>query len=219
MAATRGRIHEEVTMSQPSAELSRTSVVLFVRGGLLIALAAVAVRWPEETLLLAMVAAGAVAGTLGLIEVAGASVSKTLLSSRIFYLGHGLIFVGFGVLTATVSVATVPAATWLIVAWLLLHVTYAFLLAARLSYLPRVRNGLSLWGTINLGCALAVSYLPAPPTILALYLWGALYVVALGIVEVVAGAWINKHIFSPTRRAPVTARAGVSPATEGHKLI
>jgi uncharacterized membrane protein HdeD (DUF308 family) len=206
-------------MTQPSVELSRTSFVLYVRGLSLIALAAVGVRWPEQTALLAMVAAGAVAGTIGIFEVAAALASSEQLSSRMFSLGHGLVFIGFGVVTAFIPVATVPNVLWLASAWLMLSAIYTVLLAARLSYLPRVPEALLLWGAITLGCMLVIAFLPASFTILGLCYWGALYVAALGFIELGAARWINRHILPPARRNSVAARASVSHSTEGRRVI
>jgi uncharacterized membrane protein HdeD (DUF308 family) len=205
-------------MPQPSPELSRTSFVLLLRGFFLIVLGAVAVRWPEQTLVLAIVAAGGIAGTLGIFEVATAAATEMLPSSRMFYLGHGLVFVAFGVLSASVHVATVSVATTLAIIWLTLYVAYALLLAARVWYLSPARAGLLAWAFINTACAIATARFPARTTVGLLY-WGALYVAVLGVAQVVAGTWIKRHALSPTRRASVAAPAGASTATERQTVL
>ena len=69
-------------MPQPSPELSRASFVLLLRGFFLIVLGAVAVWWPEQTLLLAIVISGGIAGSLGIFEVATAAASEMLQIGR-----------------------------------------------------------------------------------------------------------------------------------------
>jgi hypothetical protein len=187
-------------MSEPSVEMSRLSFVLFLRGMFLILLSAVAIRWPEPTLLIAMVAAGGVVGSLGVFEVAAASVSETLPSTRVFLLGHGLVSVAFGVLTATIPVVSVPAATTLSLVWLLLYLTYTLLLTARLWYRHRVREALLLWSVITATCAVAIAFF-SPPTANALLYAGALYSGMLGVAQLVAAAWIHRGNQALTDRA------------------
>jgi uncharacterized membrane protein HdeD (DUF308 family) len=190
-----------------SVELSRTSGTALLRGAALIASGCIAVRWPDETLLLGLVGAGAIATALGLIEIAGALVSRTLWSSRAFYLGDGLVFVGFGVLIATVPVGTLRAAVTLCVTWLLVYVVYLGLLAARVWYHRPARVALLLWALVNFLCALLVTRLE-DQSILTLLYWGAFYTALLGFAEVAAGLWINRHFISPSRRDAAAARAG-----------
>jgi uncharacterized membrane protein HdeD (DUF308 family) len=201
-----------------SVELSRTSAVLQLRGLFLIVLGGVALRWPEQMLVLAIVAAGGIAGSLGIFEIATAVASKSLPSSRMFYLGHGLVFAGFGILTASAPVASVRVATTLTIAWLLLYVVYIMLLAGRLWYLQPAREALILWAVINFGSAIAAARFPAHSTLGLLY-WGALYVAVLGFAQIVAGAWISRHIFPPQRRVSVAARDGASIATERQTVL
>jgi uncharacterized membrane protein HdeD (DUF308 family) len=188
-------------MSEPSVELSRLSFVLFLRGMFLILLSAVAIRWPAPALLIAMVAAGGVVGSLGIFEVAAASVSEALSSTRVFLLGHGLVSVAFGVLTATIPVVSVPAATTLSLVWLLLYLTYTLLLTARLWYRHRVREALLLWSAITATCAATIAFF-SPPTVNALLYAGALYAGILGIAQLVAAAWIHRGNHVLTDRAP-----------------
>lgn len=188
-------------MPQPSVEMSRLSFVLSLRGVFLILLSAVAIRWPEPTLLIAMVLAGGVVGSLGIFEVAAASVSEALPSTRVFLLGHGLVSVAFGVLTATIPVVSMPAATALSLLWLLLYLTYTLLLTARLWYRHRVREALLLWSAITATCAVALAFFSLP-TVNALLYAGALYSGILGVAQLVAAAWIHRGNQDLTDRRP-----------------
>ncbi|HEU4993623.1 MAG TPA: DUF308 domain-containing protein [Gemmatimonadaceae bacterium] len=194
-------------MFRPSVELSRAAGTAQLRGSALVLLGCVAIRWPQETLFFSILAAGAIAGTLGIFEIAGALAGASLWSSRAFYLGEGLAFVGFGALTATVPATTPPVAARLTAAWLLVYAVYAALLAARVWYLAPARRFLIAWALVNIAVGVAVRRLAQQPLDALLY-WGAFYTAILGLVELVAGSWINRRFVLPTRRAAVAARAG-----------
>lgn len=178
-------------MTRRSVELSRLAFVLFVRGVFLIILGAGAIRWPEQTLLLGIVAAGGVVGTLGIFEVAAASISETLPSTKLFLLAHGLVSILFGALTATIPVASASTAAKLSVAFMVLYAAYAFTLAARLQFVRRARNTLRAWGTFNVFGVTLLAVARPDTTNQVLYA-GALYGAVLGALQLAAALWIRR---------------------------
>jgi uncharacterized membrane protein HdeD (DUF308 family) len=177
-------------MHHKSIELSRLAFVFVVRGTFLILLSAATLRWPAQTLLLFMVAAGGVVGSFGIVEVAAASISRALPSTKLFFLAHGVVSIGFGVLTAIIPVASVDLATGLGIGWMVVYALFAVVLAARLRYVPRARTMLTLWGTFNLGCAALLAFF-TPPTMIALLYAGALYAGLMGATQLLTAVWIR----------------------------
>ena len=148
-------------MYHHSVELSRLAFVFFFRGAFLILIAAASLRWPAQTLLLFMVAAGGIVGSFGIFEVAAASISRALPSTKLFLLAHGIISIGFGVLTAIIPVASVQLATGLAITWTVVYALFALVLSARLRYVPRARVTLVCWSVVSLCCAaLLVAFAP-----------------------------------------------------------
>ena len=172
-------------------DFERLAFTLLLRGAFAIPLAAVAIRWREPTLLLAMVAAGGVIGTFGIFELAAGLVSSALPSTRWFFLGHGVVSIAFGVLTASIPVASHDIALALSTGWLAVNACFSLLLSVRRWEYPGERLAILLWSGINTACAVAL-YLQPPPTTLALLYAAALYTFMLGIVQLIAAAWIHR---------------------------
>jgi uncharacterized membrane protein HdeD (DUF308 family) len=178
-------------MYHQSVELSRLAFVFFVRGAFLILLAAASLRWPAQTLLLFTVAAGGIVGSFGIFEVAAASISRALPSTKLFFLAHGIISIGFGVLTAIIPVASVRLATGLSIVWTVVYALFALVLAARLRYVPRARAMLLCWGVVSLCCVALLAAL-APPAMTALLYAVALYAGLMGAAQLLAAVWIRR---------------------------
>jgi uncharacterized membrane protein HdeD (DUF308 family) len=172
-------------------DLQRLSFTLLLRGAFVIPLAAVAIRWPESTLVLTMVVAGGVIGTFGIFELAAGLVSGTLPSTRWFFLGHGVVSIAFGVLTASIPVATSELALALSTGWLAFNAFFCLLLAARRWPDWRERLAILTWSLTNVVCAVALLLAPQPTTLGLLYAL-ALYTFMLGVVQLAAAAWIHR---------------------------
>lgn len=178
-------------MSRQSAELSRLAFVLFMRGLFLLVLSAAALRWPDQTLLFAIVTAGGVVGTLGIFEVAAAAISASLPSTKLFLLAHGLVSILFGALTATIPVASAAAATKLSVAFMALYAMYSFTLAARLQFIRRARRTLLAWGAFNVIGAVLLAAARPETTNQVLYA-AALYGALLGVLQLAAAVGMRR---------------------------
>jgi len=177
--------------------IKRLGFVLLVRGTLLIPLAALAVRWPDSFLLLGLVAAGAMAGSLGIFEIAAGSASDEAAQTKVFLLGHGFVQVLFGVLTACLPVVSFVAARTLTALWLVVYTSFLLLVAARVWFASaHARNALLGWSAANFAFALGVLLLPIP-TLEALLYDAVTYVFVLGIVQVVGGRWIELAFAAP----------------------
>lgn len=182
----------------------RLSGVLLARGVPFVILAAIAIRWPDETVRPAMAVAAGIAVALGLLELTFAWGSRLVASVRWFLLGHAALAVGFGLLTFLLPSATVFVGLALAMLWLLAHTTFAILLAARLWYFRRMRDALLLWAAVNTavitGC---VTF--TPPNVPTLEYVGALYTAMYGLVLIVAGEWTRRGWMAvervPRRRA------------------
>jgi uncharacterized membrane protein HdeD (DUF308 family) len=185
-------------MTGDDIDFERLSFTLLLRGAFVIPLAAVAIRWPEPALVLAMVAAGGVIGTFGIFELAAGLVSGTLPSTRWFFFGHGVVSIAFGVVTASIPVASSTTALALSTGWLALNALFTLLLGIRRWEHWRERLAVLAWSAVNVVCALAMFAWP-PPTTFALLYALALYTFMLGMAQLAAAAWIHrastKHLF------------------------
>jgi uncharacterized membrane protein HdeD (DUF308 family) len=172
-------------------ELSRLAFVLFVRGAFLVLLGAVAIRWPEHTLLLSMVAAGGILGCFGLFEVLAASVSGTLPSTKLFLVGHGILSVALGGIAVALLVAGPQRAALMSIAFLVAYGMYSLVLAVRLQFVPRAREAVFGWGIFNLACAAVLASVEPSRTSELLYA-AAFYAAVLGLFQLFAALWIRR---------------------------
>ena len=178
-------------MYRRSQELSRLAFALFVRGVLLVVLGALAIRWPNHSLLFGMIVAGGVIGSIGIFEVATAAVSRALPSTRLFYIGHGLVSIGLGAITATIPVAQLGTAVVMCIVFVLAYGMFSLVLAARLQFVRRARDATLVWALFNVACALLLS-LSRITDVTDLMYGGALYGALLGLLQLVAAVWIHR---------------------------
>ena len=169
----------------------RLGGILLARGVPLLVLAAIAIRWPDETLGPAMTVAGGLAIALGILELVSAWSAHALPSIRWFLVGHAALSIAFGVLTLATPAGAFYVALGLAVVWLLGYATFLILLAARLWYFSRMRDALLGWAAVNTGVIIA-SVAATPPTMAMLEYAGALYTAAYGFVLIVAGEWARR---------------------------
>jgi uncharacterized membrane protein HdeD (DUF308 family) len=182
------------------SERTRLSIALFARGVVLFSCAAIAVRWPDQTLFFALVGAGAAIGTLGIFQLGMHIVSDELVSTKIFLLGDGMTTLVFGILCIGLPMLPAAAALYLAASWLVMYAAFVLLVAGRLWYLPRERLGLLSWAAINLACAVAV--LLAPLTTLQNFMYAAVvYLWCSGLVHLTAALWTRRRHRSALARA------------------
>lgn len=180
-------------MRHITLELSRLAFVLFVRGVFLIVLGGVAIRWPEQTLLLSMIAAGGIVGSLGIFELAAGAISRALPSTKLFLIGHGVISIAYGALTASIPVALPSLATGMATVFSVIYGVFSLVLAARLQFVPRAREAVAGWAILNFGAA-AILAAGTFPTTNALLYAGALYGAILGLFQLFAALWIRRAL-------------------------
>lgn len=186
-------------MSRAAVDRSRLAFILGVRGALLIGIGGLAIRWPDETLPGALVAVGVVAGILGLIETGLAGASRELPSTKLFLLGHGGVSIAFGVIAVVVTTAQPAIAARLALLFVLLYAAFAMLAAARLQFVPRARDAMLVWGTLNVACA-AVLLFDGPFAPDAMQYTTAAYAAVLGGFQASAALWIRRGRTSDSGR-------------------
>jgi uncharacterized membrane protein HdeD (DUF308 family) len=174
------------------SDWARISLVLYLRGFLLLGLSAVAVRWPRETLFDAMVTAGGVMGVLGLLELLLAAVTHVGRQTRTLMVVHAALAVTFGVVAITASMAAASTTIQVIAVWLLLHAVVALALASRMPTMPD-RRALVTWSVVNLACSFVVVAFPTLPPAELLYL-GAAYAAVYAILQIGVALWIRRGL-------------------------
>jgi hypothetical protein len=177
----------------PLRELSRAAAVLFVRGFLLVMLASVAVRWPEETLITAVGTAGLVLAALGLIEIPVAIVSHVRGSTRTLMLAHAILSIAFGAVGTAASVASVEMTVAASTIWLLLQAVFALGL---LHVTPQPGlSRLPVFGWVAVNVVLAMLVMTYRRNSIAPLLYaGTLYAWAYGAVQIGVALWIRRHV-------------------------
>ena len=179
--------------------------LLYLRGFLLIAAGAIAVRWPSETLASMLVAAGATTAILGLLELVCAVAIQRMAYHRYLAVLHAAVAMGFGAIALAAATLDVATLVSLCATWLVLH---AILLLAIATETPRddhARAAVLSWAAANVLFALAIAA-GNPPSGVALEYPGALYAWAYGVALVVAGVWMRRHlpIAAPAPSAPIS---------------
>lgn len=166
-------------------ELTALRQLLFWRGMLALALALIAVRWPEDTLIFALVGAGAVFLVMGFIDV---FLSLRLRATTTLWwvaLAHGLACVLFGVVTLAVPALALRVAIVLASVWLFVYGVVALIAAFELRAAAAPWAIAALWGATNVAFALVLYLAPMPTVTVVLYA-GASYAAALGVAHLAA---------------------------------
>lgn len=172
-------------------KLQQLSTVLLIRGFALLALGAIAVRWPEQSLGDAVRYAGGIAVFLGIVELGIAMAGQALLSARAFLIGHAVASIGFGLVSGAMTIRSRDAALDLAMLWLGAYAAFLLLLAARLSVFRRIRDAALLWGMVNVTAVVVCATMRSAPRATML-LMGALYTAALGAVTILAARWMRR---------------------------
>jgi uncharacterized membrane protein HdeD (DUF308 family) len=182
-------------MSLSRSNLLRISTVLYLRGFLLLGCAAVAVRWPQDTLREAMVTAGGVVGVLGLFELIVAAAARVVRDTKTLMLTHAALSMSFGVVAITALTASADTTMRMVAVWLLLHAIVALGLASRMSTTLGARRALAAWSAVNLLCAFVVVTFPTIPPAGLLYL-GAGYAAVYAIIQIGVALWIKRGLLT-----------------------
>jgi hypothetical protein len=178
-------------MKQYDPKLERLSTVLMIRGFALLAFAAIAVRWPGQSLSDAVSYAGGIAVFLGIAELGIALAGHSLLSVRAFRVGHAILSIAFGIVAGLVMTLPLMRAMGIAMIWLAAYTAFLLLLAARLWYFTRMRDALLLWAAVN-ATAIVVCAQLTTASRTSVLLAGALYTATLGVVTITAARWMRR---------------------------
>lgn len=180
-------------MSISIQDLGRVSVVLYLRGFALLGLAAVAIRWPDETLLNAMVTAGVVVGVLGVCELAVTGLSAATRATKGLISMHAALSIAFGVVSLASLAAPLSVTMRLVGAWLLIHAVIALAIASRVTSSRFARALLMSWSALNVAAALAVTAYTGA-TLAVLMYTGAAYAAVYGVLQIATARWIRNAV-------------------------
>ncbi len=172
-------------MRSHTLELTALRRLLFWRGLLALALALVAVRWPTDTLVFALVAAGAVFLVMGFFDAFIALRLRATLRLWWVAFAHGLACVLFGAVTVAVPALALRVAVTLASIWLLAYAALAIVAALKLRGTSAQWVIPAAWGIANAALAVVLFVYPIPTVTLVLYA-GAGYAAALGVVHLAA---------------------------------
>lgn len=193
------------------------SRALLARGVVLALAGAVALRWPDDALSVAMAVAGGAVLAAGAGDLAVARAAGRAFRGWPVIAAHGAASVAFGALTLAARRAHQLAPWPLVAGWM---ACYGLLLATlALALWPWRRPRWALLGaTAVVAAAAAVTTLtPELPPFASLYL-GAAFAVLLGVVHAVAGLWLRRAAMpavAPTLQsswAPPVMPPGARPA-------
>lgn len=168
----------------------RVATTLFWRGGTIAACAAVAVRWPAEGLLVAMLLVGVVAIVFGAEDIIIALRERHALPWWWALLTHGAGSVLFGMISISSFALSQQGMALVFAGWCLIAGMFA--LGAGLLAHARGAFGLAAIG-IFVASVAANLYVLSSTTLTAMSLLyaGAAYATLLGLTEVGLGHWLR----------------------------
>jgi len=176
-----------------NTELGRLSQTLVWRGLAMLAFGLAAVVWPEQILILAMLAVGIVATVFGLYEISIAFAIRRHAPRWWLVLGHGVASLAFGGLSVGAPGVSLRVALIVIATWFVVYAGISYGAAVALWPIRGVRLALITWALFDVALAiLAVAY-PAA-TIFALLFFGAVYAAVFGAWQFAAGLWLRRTL-------------------------
>ncbi len=190
-------------MTTMRKELSRLSVTLLWRGVAFTILGVAAVIWPEPILIGALLTVGLLATLLGIYEMTIAASIRRRTSRWWLVLSHGVLSLGFGLLTVGASALSFRFALAVVMAWLLAYGCVAWSAAVILKPGRKIRVALVTWGGINVLLAMVVALYPAA-TIFSFLFFGAVYAALFGIWQTAVGIWLRRTLSLLHNRAALT---------------
>ena len=189
----------EAPMTTIRKELRRLQHAFVWSGVAMFALGLAAVIWPEDILILAMIAVGVVATLVGLYELTIALSIVRRAPAWGLILIHGATVLLFGALTAGAPGLRLRLALTLIAGWMLLYAWLAATVAILIWNTRSARWALLIWAAIDVVLALVSVFYPEA-TIFALLYFGAAYAAAFGAWQLAAGLWIRLQLSDANRR-------------------
>jgi len=209
-------------MTTMRKELGRLSDTLLWRGIAFTMLGVAALIWPEPILIGALLTVGLLATLLGLYEMTIAASIRRRTSRWWLVLAHGVLSLGFGLLTVGASAVSFRFALAVVMLWLIAYAGVAWSAAVILRPGRRIRAALFTWGGINVLLAVVVAIYPAA-TIFSFLFFGAVYAAMFGVWQIAAGVSLRRTLAGLHNRAglaePIVSHIGrtLRPELAGRK--
>ena len=209
-------------MTTMRKELGRLSDTLLWRGVAFTMLGVAALIWPEPILIGALLTVGLLATLLGLYEMTIAASIRRRTSRWWLVLAHGVLSLGFGLLTVGASALSFRFALAVVMSWLIAYAGVAWSAAVILRPGRRIRAALFTWGGINVLLAVVVAIYPAA-TIFSFLFFGAVYAAMFGVWQIAAGVSLRRTLAGLHNRAglaePIVSHIGrtLRPELAGRK--
>jgi len=209
-------------MTTMRKELGRLSDTLLWRGVAFTMLGVAALIWPEPILIGALLTVGLLATLLGLYEMTIAASIRRRTSRWWLVLAHGVLSLGFGLLTVGASAVSFRFALAVVMLWLIAYAGVAWSAAVILRPGRRIRAALFTWGGINVLLAVVVAIYPAA-TIFSFLFFGAVCAAMFGVWQIAAGVSLRRTLAGLHNRAglaePIVSHIGrtLRPELAGRK--
>ena len=209
-------------MTTMRKELGRLSDTLLWRGVAFTMLGVAALIWPEPILIGALLTVGLLATLLGLYEMTIAASIRRRTSRWWLVLAHGVLSLGFGLLTVGASAVSFRFALAVVMLWLIAYAGVAWSAAVILRPGRRIRAALFVWGGIDVLLAVVVAIYPAA-TIFSFLFFGAVYAAMFGVWQIAAGVSLRRTLAGLHNRAglaePIVSHIGrtLRPELAGRK--
>lgn len=196
-------------MRNGSSDAARFTAALFLKGALMLLGGGIALLWPNETLVLAMMFAGSLLALVAVYEILLAFHARHDTRGWMLALADGALALGLAVLTITITAVPLRTTMLLGAVWLGASAAIAGILALALWPMPRTRAVLGAWAAVNV--ALAAMALVYDADIFILLYVGAGYAIAYGVFHLLAAAWMRR--FGAPELSPPLQAAWGSPSS------
>lgn len=200
-------------MRNGSRDAARFSAALYLKGALMLVGGAVALRWPDETLVMAMMFAGSLLALVAIYEILLSIHARRETRGWLLALADGSLALGLAVLTITLTAIPLRLTLLLSAGWLAATAVVAGVLALALWPMPRTRVALSPWAAVNV--ALAVMAVAYSADIFMLLYAGAAYAIVYGLFHLATASWMRRF-GAPELTPPL--QAAWSPPTQARPL-
>lgn len=187
-------------MHDTTRDFARFAADLYLKGLLMVVGGAVALLWPNETFVVAMMFAGSLLALLALYEITLAFHARSETRGWTLAFADGVISLCLALLTITLTAIPLRGTMLLAGAWLALTALFAGTLAIAVWPMPRTRIVLVTWCALN--AVLAVLAVFRHADIFALLYAGAAYAIAFGLFNVASAAWM-RHFAGPEVAPPI----------------
>jgi uncharacterized membrane protein HdeD (DUF308 family) len=191
--------------------LRKFSVTLAIKGALMLAAGTLALIFPAETLLGAMLSTAVLLAATGAYEMLLALRTRVVMPAWFLSLADGAASVGLAVLSVSITAISFRTTMLLVALWLLLYSALAIGLALALWPMRRTRLALLGWAVLDFGLG-ALAAFDGRATIFTLLYVGAAYAIAFGVFQLAAAWWLRR--FALPRFAPTLQSTWKTPHTD-----